>query len=68
MYHGGEVIALNGAETQAFLRLVRWAEANGRVERIEAWGSGRIPDPAAHHPLAEVRSGLPGGPRADGTI
>ena len=35
-YHGGDVIALNGAETQAFLRLLRWAEANGRVERIEA--------------------------------
>src|SRR5437879_1381751 len=34
-YHGGDVIALNGAETQAFLRLLRWAEANGRVERIE---------------------------------
>src|SRR5205807_2244390 len=27
--------ALQGAETQAFLRLLRWAEANGRVERIE---------------------------------
>jgi len=24
------------AGTQAFLRLLRWAEANGRVERIEA--------------------------------
>src|SRR2546422_853688 len=35
-YHGGDVIALHGAETQAFLRLLRWAEANGRVERIEA--------------------------------
>jgi hypothetical protein len=34
-YHGGDVIALQGAETQAFLRLLRWAEANGRVERIE---------------------------------
>src|SRR5881296_3585562 len=34
-YHGGDVIALNGAETQAFLRLLRWAEANGRVERLE---------------------------------
>src|SRR6266540_4610259 len=34
-YRGGDVIALNGAETQAFLRLLRWAEANGRVERIE---------------------------------
>jgi ATP-binding cassette subfamily F protein 3 len=34
-YHGGDVIALNGAETQAFLRLLRWAEANGRVERME---------------------------------
>ncbi len=35
-YHGGDVIALTGAETQAFLRLLRWAEANGRVERIGA--------------------------------
>src|SRR5438309_729657 len=34
-YHGGDVIALQGAETQAFLRLLRWSEANGRVERIE---------------------------------
>src|SRR5437016_3105805 len=34
-YRGGDVIALQGAETQAFLRLLRWAEANGRVERIE---------------------------------
>src|SRR5213079_1615726 len=34
-YHGGDVIALQGAETQAFLRLLRWAEANGRVQRIE---------------------------------
>src|SRR3989441_781410 len=35
-YRGGDVIALHGAETQAFLRLLRWAEANGRVERLEA--------------------------------
>src|SRR2546425_779991 len=35
-YRGGDVISLQGAETQAFLRLLRWAEANGRVERIEA--------------------------------
>jgi len=34
-YHGGDTIALTGAETQAFLRLLRWAEANGRVERVE---------------------------------
>ncbi|HYS99761.1 MAG TPA: ABC-F family ATP-binding cassette domain-containing protein [Thermoplasmata archaeon] len=33
-YRGGDVITLTGAETQAFLRLLRWAEANGRVERI----------------------------------
>ena len=33
-YHGGDAIALTGAETQAFLRLLRWAEANGRIERI----------------------------------
>jgi len=33
-YHGGETIQLTGAETQAFLRLLRWAEANGRVERV----------------------------------
>ncbi|TLZ61942.1 MAG: ABC-F family ATP-binding cassette domain-containing protein [Methanobacteriota archaeon] len=35
-YRGGEVITLSGAETQAFLRLLRWAEAAGRVERLEA--------------------------------
>jgi len=35
-YHGGDTIALTGAETQAFLRLLRWAEANGRVERLRA--------------------------------
>jgi hypothetical protein len=33
-YYGGDTIALTGAETQAFLRLLRWAEANGRVERM----------------------------------
>jgi ATPase subunit of ABC transporter with duplicated ATPase domains len=33
-YHGGDVIALTGAEIQAFLRLLRWAEANDRVERL----------------------------------
>ena len=35
-YHGGDVITLTGAETQSFLRLLRWAEAAGRVERLEA--------------------------------
>ncbi|HEY5538718.1 MAG TPA: ATP-binding cassette domain-containing protein [Thermoplasmata archaeon] len=35
-YRGGDVITLKGAETQAFLRLLRWAEAQGRVERLEA--------------------------------
>ena len=34
VYRGGDVIALGGAETQAFLRLLRWAESNGRVVRI----------------------------------
>jgi len=34
-YHSGDVIQLTGAETQAFLRLLRWAEAEGRVERLE---------------------------------
>src|SRR5213596_2808944 len=34
-YRSGDVIALGGAETQAFLRLLRWAEGNGRAERIE---------------------------------
>jgi ATP-binding cassette subfamily F protein 3 len=34
VYHSGETIQLGGAETQAFLRLLRWAESNGRVERI----------------------------------
>ncbi len=36
VYHQGDTIALGGAETQAFLRLLRWAESNGRIERIEA--------------------------------
>ncbi len=35
-YRGGDVITLTGAETQSFLRLLRWAEAAGRVERLEA--------------------------------
>jgi hypothetical protein len=35
-YRGGDVITLTGVETQAFLRLLRWAEAAGRVERLEA--------------------------------
>src|SRR5213594_3094410 len=35
-YRGGDTITLSGAETQAFLRLLRWAEAAGRVERLEA--------------------------------
>ena len=35
-YRQGDVITLTGAETQAFLRLLRWAEAEGRVERLEA--------------------------------
>jgi len=34
-YHGGDTITLTGAETQAFLRLLRWAEGSGRIERIE---------------------------------
>src|SRR2546428_297289 len=48
-YHGGGVIALHGGETQAFLRLLRWAGANGRVERIEAEGAGRTLDRPANH-------------------
>jgi ATP-binding cassette subfamily F protein 3 len=34
-YHSGDVIQLTGAETQAFLRLLRWAESTGRVDRLE---------------------------------
>ena len=34
-YRSGEVITLTGAETQAFLRLLRWAEGEGRVERLD---------------------------------
>ena len=34
-YRGGDTITLSGAETQAFLRLLRWAEAAGWVERLE---------------------------------
>ena len=36
VWHQGDTIQLGGAETQAFLRLLRWAESNGRVERIES--------------------------------
>ena len=36
VWRGGDTIQLAGAETQAFLRLLRWAESNGRIERIEA--------------------------------
>lgn len=33
-YQKGETIQLRGAETQAFRRLLRWAEAEGRVDRL----------------------------------
>jgi ATP-binding cassette subfamily F protein 3 len=33
-YRSGDVITLQGAETQAFLRLLRWAEGEGRIERL----------------------------------
>ncbi len=36
VWRGGDTIQLTGAETQAFLRLLRWAESNGRIERIGA--------------------------------
>lgn len=35
-YQKGETIELTGAETQAFRRLVHWAEAEGRLERVDA--------------------------------
>jgi len=35
-YRSGDIITLTGAETQAFLRLMRWAEAQGRLQRMEA--------------------------------
>src|SRR2546426_12574810 len=47
-YRGGDVITLSGAETQAFLRLLRWAGAAGRVERLGARCGGEnihIPEP-----------------------
>jgi ATP-binding cassette, subfamily F, member 3 len=34
-YQKGETIQTTGAETQAFRRLLRWAEGEGRIERIE---------------------------------
>ncbi len=37
----GDTIELTGAETQAFRRLLRWAEAEGRVERLEAEATAR---------------------------
>src|SRR2546427_8627014 len=61
-YHGGGVIALHGAETQAFLRLLRWAEANGRVERIGEELSGRTARSACqlrpHHGQGRERFNL----------
>jgi ATP-binding cassette subfamily F protein 3 len=34
-FHQGETIAITGLETQGFRRLLRWAEAEGRVELVE---------------------------------
>ncbi len=34
-YRSGDMIKLTGAETQAFLRLMRWAEAQGRLQLLE---------------------------------
>ncbi len=34
-FQKGETIQLTGAETQAFRRLLRWAEGEGRIERVE---------------------------------
>ncbi len=33
-YQKGETITVTGAETQAFRRLLRWAEGEGRIERL----------------------------------
>ena len=33
-YQKGETIQVTGVETQAFRRLLRWAEGEGRIERI----------------------------------
>ena len=33
-YHFGDVIDITGLETQAFRRLLRWAESEGRVEQV----------------------------------
>src|SRR5207247_9097164 len=55
-YYGGDVIALQGAETQAFVRLLRWAEANGRVERIETYAPhGRCTPFHSTRPTVTVR-------------
>jgi ATP-binding cassette subfamily F protein 3 len=34
-YHQGDVINITGLETQAFRRLLRWAESEGRIELVE---------------------------------
>lgn len=34
-FQKGELIQLTGAETQAFRRLLRWAEGEGRIERVD---------------------------------
>jgi ATP-binding cassette, subfamily F, member 3 len=33
-YHQGESIEITGLETQAFRRLLRWAESEGRIEQV----------------------------------
>lgn len=33
-YHQGDTITVTGMETQAFRRLLRWAEAEGRLEQV----------------------------------
>ena len=33
-FHQGETITVTGLETQGFRRLLRWAEAEGRIELV----------------------------------
>src|SRR3989454_4070827 len=40
-YHGGGGLPLHGAETQALPRPPRWAEADGRAERLATLGAAR---------------------------
>src|SRR2546426_11112926 len=65
-YRGGDLITLSGAETQAFLRLLRWAEAAGRGGRPRGgwFASPHPPRAGGNGPLGRGK-GAGAGPEAD---